>query len=96
MLIPLLDLIKEIIFKESDYEYNLSSNYKDEFLCYYLFIKIKKERNNWDNIYNEIKTKLNKDEYTYKKIELVYDVYLSLKNKDYESIYRLRTINKVI
>ena len=84
LLIPLLDLIKEIIFNESDYEYNLSYNYKDEFLCYYLFIKIKKERNNWENIYNEIKSKLNKDEYTYKKIELVHNVYLSLKNKDYE------------
>ena len=88
LLIPLLDLIKEIIFNESDYEYNLSSNYKDEFLSYYLFIKLKKERNNFENFYNEIKLKLNKKEVN-KKIELVNEVYLSLKNKDYEKFLNI-------
>jgi hypothetical protein len=62
LLIPLLDLIKEIIFNENDYEYNFNSENKDEFLSYYLFIKLKKERNNFKKFYDEIKSKLNKEQ----------------------------------
>ena len=88
LLIPLLDIIKEIIFNEADYEYNFDLDNKDEFLCYYLFIKLKKERNNFQKYYDEIKSKLNKEQ-TYKKIDLVNEVYLSIINKDYEKFINI-------
>ena len=83
LLMTLLEIIMDVINNESDYEYNLNKDSKDEFLSYYLFIKIKKERNNFQKYYDEIKSKLNNDQ-IYNKIELVNEVYLSLKNKDYE------------
>ena len=83
LLIPLLDMIKDIIDNETDYEYNLSLENKDEFLSYYLFIKLKKNRNNFQRLYDEIKSKLNSDK-NYNKIDLVYEIYLTLKNKDYQ------------
>ena len=88
LLIPLLDIIKDVINNESNYEYNLNEDNKDEFLSYYLFIKIKKERNNFEKYYNEIKSELNKDK-LYEKIELVNEVYLTLKTKDYEKFIDL-------
>ena len=88
LLIPLLDIIKEIIFNEADYEYNFNLDDKDEFLSYYLFIKLKKERNNFQKFYDEIKSKLFKEQ-TFKKIDLVNEVYLSLINKNYEKFINI-------
>mgnify|MGYP002625676354 FL=1 len=85
LLIPLLNIYKDILINESDYKYNLSQESKDEFISYYLFIELKKQRNNFEKLYKEIKSELIPDKtYTYTKIELLNDVYLSLKNKDYQ------------
>ena len=88
LLMPLIDIIKEIIFNEAEYEYNFNLDIKDEFLSYYLLIKIKKERNNFHKFYDEIKSKLNKEQ-IYKKIDLVNEVYLSLINKDYSKFINI-------
>ena len=89
LLIPLLEIIKEYIYdEENDYEYKLSSENEDEFLSYYLFIKLKKEKNNFEKIYEEIKSILDDDK-IYKKIELVNEIYLALKNKNYENFINI-------
>ena len=89
LLLPLLDIIKDYINNdENEYEYKLSTENEDEFLCYYLFIKLKKERNNFEKIYKEIKSKLDNDK-DYSKIELVNEIYVSLKNKNYENFINI-------
>ena len=89
LLLPLLDIIKDYINNdENEYEYKLSTENEDEFLCYYLFIKLKKERNNFEKIYKEIKSKLDNDK-DYNKIELVNEIYLSLKTKNYENFINI-------
>ena len=88
LLIPLLNIFKDILINESDYKYNLSQENKDEFISYYLFLELKKQRNNFEKLYNEIKSKLISDK-SHKKIELINEVYLSLKNKDYQKFISL-------
>ena len=89
LLIPLLEIIKEYIYdEENDYEYKLSSENEDEFLSYYLFIKLKKEKNNFEKNYEEIKSILDDDK-IYNKIELVNEIYLALKNKNYENFINI-------
>ena len=89
LLMPLLDIVKDYIFdEENEFEYALSPENEDEFLCYYLFVKLKKEKNNFEKIYEEIKSKLD-NENIYKKVELVNEIYLTLKNKDYEKFINI-------
>ena len=93
LIMPLFEYIKEIIFNESKYEYNLSNKDKDIFLSYFLFIKLKKERQNFEIYYKEIKNNINKEE-SFEKIELVNDIYNTLKNKDFETFIKILKDNE--
>ena len=93
ILLPLLEWFKDIAINEADYEYNLRQENIDEFLSYYLFVKLKKERNNFTKIYHQIKNDLNSHN-TYKKIELVNEVYLLLRNKDYQKFINILKIKE--
>ena len=84
LLVPLLVIIKDIIKDESKYEYNFSPKEKDEFISYYLFIKLKKERKNFGKYYNEVKDFINMKDESIEKIELVHEIYNILTNKNYE------------
>ena len=84
LLLPLLEYFKDIILHESKYEYNFSKEGKDEFISYYLFLKLKKERKHFEQYYQEINDKLNITDESYKKINLVNDIYNILKNREYD------------
>ena len=92
LIMPLLEFIKEIIFNESKYEYKLSKKDKDIFLSYYLFIKLKKERKNFEKYYQEIKNNLKEE--SLEKIELVNEIYNILESKDYENFINILKNNK--
>ena len=83
LLLPLLEYFKDIIINESKYEYNFLDKEKDEFLSYYLFVKLKNDRKNLEKYYKEMKELLNNNQ-SLIKIELVNEIYKILKNKDYE------------
>lgn len=88
LLLPLLEYFKDIIINESKYEYNLSLKDKDEFISYYLFIKLKKDRKNFEKIYQQIKSKLNNSQ-KYEKVELTNEIYNILNTKNYEKFIQI-------
>ena len=88
LLLPLLEYIKDIIINEEKYQYNLSLKNKDEFMSYYLFIKLKKDRNNFVKIYQEINNIIKNNE-SKEKMELVNNIYNILKNKDYVKFIKI-------
>ena len=81
LLKPLLDLIKSIIFNESKNGKKLSINDKDEFLSYILLLELKLNRNNFMNLYNEIKKLINVN--ASKKINLILNINKMLNEKNY-------------
>ena len=86
LLLPLLEYVKDIINNESKYQINLSEKNKDEFLSYYLFIKLKKDRKNFDKIYQEIKSKI---KFSHEKIDLVNEIFNILNRKDLEKFMEI-------
>ena len=93
LLIPLIEYFKDIIINESKYEYNFSLKDKDEFMSYYLFIKLKKDRKNFEKYYKEIK-EIIKDEFM-EKIELVKEINDILINKNYEDFIDILKNNEI-
>lgn len=85
LLLPLLEYLKDIIKNESKYQFNLSEKGKDEFLSYYLFIKLKKDRKNFAKIYQEI-SKINS---TPIKSELVNEIFMILNEKNCEKFMEI-------
>ena len=86
LLLPLLTYIIDIINNESKYQFNLSEKDKDEFLSYYLFIKLKKDRKNFSKIYEKIELKIN---YSHPKIELVNEIFAILNGKNSEKFMEI-------
>ena len=80
LLLPLLEYVKEITNNESKYQNNLSEKNRDEFLSYYLFLKLKKDRKNFGKIFQEIISKI---KYTHEKIDLVQEIYIILNRKNF-------------
>ena len=94
LLLPLLEYIKDIILSDSKYEYNFSTKDKDEFISYYLFLKLKKEKKNFEKYFQEINDVLNIDE-SYKEINLVNDVSNSLKNREFADFITILKDNNI-
>ena len=86
LLLPLLEYVKEIINNESKYQINLSEKNRDEFLSYYLFLKLKKDRKNFGKIFQEIISKI---KYTHEKIDLVHEIFIILNRKNFEKFMEI-------
>ena len=89
LLLPLLNIIKDMIFNESKYEYNLSLEDKDEFLSYDLFIQLKKDRAIFPKKFYELKDTLLKGAEGYAKVELVNEIYEALISKNFENFMKI-------
>ena len=86
LLLPLLDCVKDIINNESKYQINLSEKNKDEFISYYLFLKLKKDRINFGKIFQEIISKI---KFGHEKIDLVYEIFIILNRKNFEKFMEI-------